>query len=936
MNKKAAKYSQRIGNLVIDFVDYYDAHEQLLQEGEEPWDLDEALEYFSYQQKLSPNDTYLIALQLKEQDYPIDPATFHPEHIPEDEREDIVLEDQFQKHSIFDKYTEALQRKQYERAHQIYESMTPTQKQVIRDRRGHMKKKIKTAQQETEAVLEKEVPVEPVSPGLLKESPKQESREMDELLVPAEQLVAQHSQLELPPDSMKVFLPFAHSLDEFKRVHKSEVKREELHKRTADFLRDFGKVLHYLDSHDYDVDDLKTLVKKYAELLYMAPVSAATSQKILALASKMQEKGMSDVANKLKVIANTEWQEMKEPTSIIEQAKEIVNQNPLSKLKDALINEKFDEAREIYTSLSPDQRKIADEISQKHFAVKSLVSLYRIGESLHNKGKIVEANEVSEIVKAQFVDLPKDMQQEVILLIIPQDGMMDFPQAFQGGGGIQNKLKGLENRLMPQVPELPQEVVVDVDPKPVVDVVPESPCGCGGCGCSAKSVNQLLKIADMLDEKGQPEIADQVTNIFEELKKQAQQKLPQISPEEIEKAVERIGPVKQPRRDVGEASCALCNNKFLYDKAQGKPKWCAYCGKDPWSKTSSLKVAQFAKLPNLPTKLPELSPEEIEEVTKRIEPPTSGREIGVLNCQQCGADVLFDRKKREKPQFCTYCAKMLAGDPWGQGRIAKKACDDQIEGGLSDSKPDDQFDLEEVEKGVKVEMEHTNDEKLAREIAKDHLAENDDYYKKLDVMEHSELKEMEKKEGTKAKEKKAALPGPYEPYGKGPLGLSSAEKAREQEARETRMTDPTGVRGPMERPGFVMLYQDGKPVMSISRDRARKLDTEGKIDLDWVEGKLCGMIKDPSILQGLKDLEAKTKIRSFTKLAAENKDDHGEVPKKVKEMADAIRRDKPEISDAKSYAMAWETFCSYTNPSYEGCTEKGKSHRESPKSEYTK
>lgn len=59
-------------------------------------------------------------------------------------------------------------------------------------------------------------------------------------------------------------------------------------------------------------------------------------------------------------------------------------------------------------------------------------------------------------------------------------------------------------------------------------------------------------------------------------------------------------------------------------------------------------------------------------------------------------------------------------------------------------------------------------------------------------------------------------------------------------------------------------------------------------------------------------------------------------PKKVTEIADAIRRDNSSLSDAKSYALAWETYCSYVNPRYKGCTEKGKSKRKSPKSEYIK
>lgn len=37
----------------------------------------------------------------------------------------------------------------------------------------------------------------------------------------------------------------------------------------------------------------------------------------------------------------------------------------------------------------------------------------------------------------------------------------------------------------------------------------------------------------------------------------------------------------------------------------------------------------------------------------------------------------------------------------------------------------------ELEMGIKVELEHTPDEKVAREIAMDHLAENPSYYTKL-------------------------------------------------------------------------------------------------------------------------------------------------------------------------------------------------------------
>lgn len=71
---------------------------------------------------------------------------------------------------------------------------------------------------------------------------------------------------------------------------------------------------------------------------------------------------------------------------------------------------------------------------------------------------------------------------------------------------------------------------------------------------------------------------------------------------------------------------------------------------------------------------------------------------------------------------------------------------DFIKGGLADNIPASAFDQEQLKKGMKVEMEHTNNPKIAEEIAKDHIFETgilkdgvyySDYY--------SELKKLEKK-----------------------------------------------------------------------------------------------------------------------------------------------------------------------------------------------
>lgn len=63
-----------------------------------------------------------------------------------------------------------------------------------------------------------------------------------------------------------------------------------------------------------------------------------------------------------------------------------------------------------------------------------------------------------------------------------------------------------------------------------------------------------------------------------------------------------------------------------------------------------------------------------------------------------------------------------------------------IPGGLSSGKPDSHFDPDALAKGIKVELEHTSDKRIAKEIAKDHLSEDPKYYDKLAKMEESKGK----------------------------------------------------------------------------------------------------------------------------------------------------------------------------------------------------
>ncbi len=58
-----------------------------------------------------------------------------------------------------------------------------------------------------------------------------------------------------------------------------------------------------------------------------------------------------------------------------------------------------------------------------------------------------------------------------------------------------------------------------------------------------------------------------------------------------------------------------------------------------------------------------------------------------------------------------------------------------IKGGLSEGIPRSKFNKVQLRKGTKVEMEHTSNKKIAEEIARDHLTEDKNYYKKLAKME---------------------------------------------------------------------------------------------------------------------------------------------------------------------------------------------------------
>lgn len=73
-------------------------------------------------------------------------------------------------------------------------------------------------------------------------------------------------------------------------------------------------------------------------------------------------------------------------------------------------------------------------------------------------------------------------------------------------------------------------------------------------------------------------------------------------------------------------------------------------------------------------------------------------------------------------------------DQWGRPMDLEKVAfknDDIISGGKADKKPASSFNQKALKAGTKVEKEHTNSKPLAREIASDHLEEDEKYYEKL-------------------------------------------------------------------------------------------------------------------------------------------------------------------------------------------------------------
>lgn len=98
------------------------------------------------------------------------------------------------------------------------------------------------------------------------------------------------------------------------------------------------------------------------------------------------------------------------------------------------------------------------------------------------------------------------------------------------------------------------------------------------------------------------------------------------------------------------------------------------------------------------------------------------------------------------------------------GRGELKAAADLLPGGAGDNKPDSDFSHKALEEGSEHEHEHTSNDQIAKEIAKDHLSEDPRYYEKQEALEKEsrpqilkELLEAKEHSDNKRYEHKAAI-----------------------------------------------------------------------------------------------------------------------------------------------------------------------------------
>lgn len=96
---------------------------------------------------------------------------------------------------------------------------------------------------------------------------------------------------------------------------------------------------------------------------------------------------------------------------------------------------------------------------------------------------------------------------------------------------------------------------------------------------------------------------------------------------------------------------------------------------------------------------------------------------------------LFEQPGKMDSQDVNFPARELEDSRSGADPMSERWTADLLPGGKGDDLTDDEFDPDQLREGILHELEHTSNALLAKEIAKDHLVEDPDYYTKLRQIE---------------------------------------------------------------------------------------------------------------------------------------------------------------------------------------------------------
>jgi hypothetical protein len=140
--------------------------------------------------------------------------------------------------------------------------------------------------------------------------------------------------------------------------------------------------------------------------------------------------------------------------------------------------------------------------------------------------------------------------------------------------------------------------------------------------------------------------------------------------------------------------------------------------------------------------------------------------------------LLADWHIKESPGADSWYHDSLRSDAAkAKTEMQKKGSSELLHGGRADNVPSSAFPAKKLREGMKVEREHTSNRRVTEEIAKDHLSEDVDYYRKLKKMEKraGHYKDPPPSLGRRALEFMKRAPSRGELLGAAAAGLAAKE-----------------------------------------------------------------------------------------------------------------------------------------------------------------